>query len=770
MNVVVKTLKYALLLALLVVVVLLLLLRFNPQSLLAVANSVQSAAQVQADSIAVQFWHPGLELVGVTADTPAAKVELSEVQAAADLSSWWNTQPFWDIKVGQANVHMMPAEVAEGEAATGGLALPQFVQYLTFSSVTIDRLTVTGANELDASFSAQQDGQDIDLSGELSLGTQQISLNGELERDPAARALGFDVQLSIASADESENQPGLALQGTLAGRLQHAAALIVEFSNGQIDIANQAGGYKVDGIGGGFSLAGDEDSTDVQLQEFTAGVTAPGWSGPLAVQLNGSLGFAANGNVADLVAQLGATELALKGRLAGDFSSGKGDIKVASQQLHESVPIAPYRAEDLYPLNVAAGFDYTTSGVSLTDIAIESPANALLGELALASEPLSLTGRLHAARLYVPLVAVENTVEADGAEVEAKAEVEAETETEAQPGVETAAKTDTETATEANTETEAAVAAASESDRLFGSAPLPWQTLADATVDFELLADQLKLQEAEFTDFKVTVDASDGKLAVTPFSASLGGGSFEGILKLTVNEAVDAADANFDFQLDGIALESFGFVPQEELAGGKLRIDVDLKTRGTSAADFAGALNGDILLMVQEAQLMNDFIELAGSDLIMEILNKVNPFQKEDPTTELSCGLVKFEAVDGVLTTNDELVMETSKMEIVGNGEIDLGKETLGITLSPNAKSGLGINVGSLVKFLKVGGTLKEPRPAVSAGGLLKSGLAIGAVMATGGASLAAEGLAKRAINAGSKCAGIASARPAGGNEAPPPG
>ena len=56
---------------------------------------------------------------------------------------------------------------------------------------------------------------------------------------------------------------------------------------------------------------------------------------------------------------------------------------------------------------------------------------------------------------------------------------------------------------------------------------------------------------------------------------------------------------------------------------------------------------------------------------------------------------------------------------------------------------------------MKLGGTLTAPKPAVSAGGLLKSGLAIGAAISTGGASVVAEGLAKRALNAGSACEAV---------------
>jgi len=201
------------------------------------------------------------------------------------------------------------------------------------------------------------------------------------------------------------------------------------------------------------------------------------------------------------------------------------------------------------------------------------------------------------------------------------------------------------------------------------------------------------------------------------------------------------------FEMAGVALEAFGLVPKEELSGGQVEALINLTTTGNTSAQLAAGLNGDILLMVEEATLMNDFVEVVGSDIVMETLNKLNPFAKQDPTTELSCALVRFSAEDGKLTTKNQLVMETTKMEIIGTGDIDLNSEKLSIGITPNAKSGVGINIGSAVKFLKLGGTLSAPRPAVSAGGLLKSGLAIGAAISTGGASVVAEGLAKRALS-----------------------
>ena len=102
---------------------------------------------------------------------------------------------------------------------------------------------------------------------------------------------------------------------------------------------------------------------------------------------------------------------------------------------------------------------------------------------------------------------------------------------------------------------------------------------------------------------------------------------------------------------------------------------------------------------------------------------------------------------------SDGLFVQTGKMHIAGSGEIDLGRETLDITLTPSARQGLGVNVATLVKFIKLGGRLNAPALELDSVGVLQTGLAVGAAVTTGGASLVAEGLAKRAITAGSPCA-----------------
>ena len=444
--------------------------------------------------------------------------------------------------------------------------------------------------------------------------------------------------------------------------------------------------------------------------------------------------------------------------LAG--SMGEGQLRITELALHD--PQADAILAQYLPLKLKANVTAAGERVSVSDLAATFGASDLAGSLSLhGTDPLGAPERIEGALTAQTLSFVlpeGETIEQTDETADSGEEAPKET-TEEMTDEKTEEKTEEATETTANTRNDAVAApetGATEEQsepaagtRLFSDEPLPLEFLQQLAADLELNAAKLQLLDAEFTDFALKLRNDETALHLEP-SAVFGDGGFDGTL--TVRPTDDQAAVDLLFKIRDVNLEAFGLVPTEELQGGKTNLDMKLTGAGASSAALAGSLNGEILLRVTEAVVQNDTFELAGSDLIMELLSKLNPFAKEDPTTKLSCALVKFEAVDGVLVSRNQLVVETEKMEIVGNGKIDLGKETLDIGITPNAKSGVGLNVGSLVKFLKLGGTLSDPRPQASAGGLLKSGAAIGAAASTGGLSILAEGLVKRVANAGNAC------------------
>ena len=138
--------------------------------------------------------------------------------------------------------------------------------------------------------------------------------------------------------------------------------------------------------------------------------------------------------------------------------------------------------------------------------------------------------------------------------------------------------------------------------------------------------------------------------------------------------------------------------------------------------------------------------------MILSLLNKLNPFSKSDKTTKLECAIVNLNIEDGKIDIDKSLALKTSKLTMVANGYVDLTSEKIKLSLTPKARSGVGVDVSSLVKFIALGGTLTSPAPVVTASGVLKSAVVVGAAVSTGGISLLATSAAEKAATSVDVC------------------
>ena len=286
--------------------------------------------------------------------------------------------------------------------------------------------------------------------------------------------------------------------------------------------------------------------------------------------------------------------------------------------------------------------------------------------------------------------------------------------------------------------------------KLLGDQAIGLNWLHQAQLELAVQADVLVLGSAQFDSFASVIDLRDGVLG-TRVQGRVDQSPVDAQLDVSAVEN-GSVDVRMQLNLQGVSLEQLGFLPQDQLTGGDLTVQLSLDSSGASPAALGANLTGNGVVMIEDAQLANDYVETVGSDVVMELVNKLNPFHKADPTTQLNCAIAQFDADNGKVDFGDRLAFETSKMKILADGHIDLNDESINITFTPSAQQGVGINVGNLVKFVKLGGTLIEPVPEIDALGTLQSGLAVGAAISTGGASILAEGLIKRAISAGSAC------------------
>jgi uncharacterized protein involved in outer membrane biogenesis len=289
-----------------------------------------------------------------------------------------------------------------------------------------------------------------------------------------------------------------------------------------------------------------------------------------------------------------------------------------------------------------------------------------------------------------------------------------------------------------------------EQEFLFPRDELPLSELSSVNANLNFSTQELVLPSFVLEDNQLSVKLLGGNLQVVTDSGLAGG-------KLSTDIGIKSGNNNtatLTTNINGseIMLE---FLPHEEdrwFAGGSTDISINGSGLGKTVAEIMGSYNGNLLVKVGEATIPNDSIDLFGADILLSTFNKLNPLSGEEASTLLECAVINLPISDGMIKLDRQIAIQTSKMYMVGSGEINLKTEAINLGVRPYAMEGVGLNLSSIAGAAKIGGTLANPKAEIDAANALKAGASAGVAVVTGGLSLLAQGLFSKAGNDPEPC------------------
>ncbi|QWD71039.1 AsmA family protein [Polynucleobacter sp. UB-Siik-W21] len=273
----------------------------------------------------------------------------------------------------------------------------------------------------------------------------------------------------------------------------------------------------------------------------------------------------------------------------------------------------------------------------------------------------------------------------------------------------------------------------------FSDEALPFDMLPYASGKLAINIQELSIPgHVPLTDLKGIFVFNGSKIDVNDLSFGLGKGtaqvraslaefqgpnpliSMKGMAKgFTLEQLMDAVDAN------------------TKVKGGDTELAFNLRSTGISMHQLASRANGAVQVSIGKGSLDSRFID-GGGDLLITIVNAVNPIRKQTDQTLLECAVVYLPVGNGQVALNDSIGVVTDRLDMVLSGSVDLKTEALNIKIDPREKSGLttGVNLAGLVKLQ---GTLLNPQAGVNKEGVVNSAISIGLGILTGGATILAE-------------------------------
>ena len=280
------------------------------------------------------------------------------------------------------------------------------------------------------------------------------------------------------------------------------------------------------------------------------------------------------------------------------------------------------------------------------------------------------------------------------------------------------------------------------STRLFSDEPLALEGLKQVDATVTLVAETIHTTSLDLKKMQLDVNLKNGHLVLTPLNVGLAGSQLEGILDL--NAENDMVVLKTKVQVNGFKLTKIAEL-KDSLTGGNTDVLIQATGSGKSVKQLMAGLNGKVLVKVGESQIADGTLDILGADFVTELVNLLNPFSKEKKGTELACAVMNFNIKNGIATVDKGIAIRTGKMNIVGDGSINLKTEKIDIGITPEARAGIGINMTDLVGLVRLSGTIAQPGVAVDKTAVLGAGLSTTAALASGGLTVLAEGLLDRA-------------------------
>ncbi|HZA28039.1 MAG TPA: AsmA-like C-terminal region-containing protein, partial [Gammaproteobacteria bacterium] len=160
-----------------------------------------------------------------------------------------------------------------------------------------------------------------------------------------------------------------------------------------------------------------------------------------------------------------------------------------------------------------------------------------------------------------------------------------------------------------------------------------------------------------------------------------------GIGKITANITLNAQEQDTllttaDIQINRVQLKRLlADTRFSKQSAGDFVGSANLSTTGDSLAELLGAADGGITMVMGGGRISNLIMELIG----MDAAESLGFLLTKDPSIPIRCIVSDFMVSTGEMKTKI-LVIDTTDTNVIGEGQISLGKETVNLRLTPHPK------------------------------------------------------------------------------------
>ena len=158
------------------------------------------------------------------------------------------------------------------------------------------------------------------------------------------------------------------------------------------------------------------------------------------------------------------------------------------------------------------------------------------------------------------------------------------------------------------------------------------------------------------------------------------------------------------------------------MSGGNTDIKITLTAAGSTYRQLVQSLSGQIIGIVNESVIQTGNVSFFTGNFISQLLN-VMPFVKNsNKKMELNCAVVRADLGGGLAVFPMCIALQSNLLKLVSNGSVNLINDKIDFDVRPFSGKIVDTNaVQALSSFIKVKGTIEDPKIALDDKAALKS-------------------------------------------------
>jgi uncharacterized protein involved in outer membrane biogenesis len=255
--------------------------------------------------------------------------------------------------------------------------------------------------------------------------------------------------------------------------------------------------------------------------------------------------------------------------------------------------------------------------------------------------------------------------------------------------------------------------AAMPNGKVLPTAPFNLEKLRAADADVRFKGEKIITQKLPIEKMEAHLTVKDGALKLDPLNFGIARGDL--VTVITMDGRKSHLVTHADITAKGLYLNLL--FPESKLndsSEGTLGGRATLDTSGDSIAQMMGSANGEAALIMDGGTISELLLRLSNLD----IANSFLVLLRGDKQVPVRCMVANFKAVGGNFQVQD-LVLDTPKVNITGEGNVNFGDESLHLKLVSQSK---GFSLASLRGPILITGSFKKPKVKPDMGKVMARG------------------------------------------------